>query len=72
LANTQSLTAICAVGIRHDRCRGTVHHLYADEPCGCTCHEPIPDADDELELAAEMVAELAVERELERAHGWWS
>jgi hypothetical protein len=68
-------TAACELG-RHDRCKGRIVSLTGShgQPCACPtgCHDPLPDPDEELELAREAVAELALERELERAHGWWS
>jgi hypothetical protein len=59
-------TAICELGIRHDRCSGTIRSIaQGDSPCLCECHGPLPDPEDELELAAEAVAEAQLEAALE-------
>jgi hypothetical protein len=30
-----TITAICLVGVRHDRCKGVVRSLTGDRPCEC-------------------------------------
>jgi hypothetical protein len=56
-------TAICLVGVRHDRCSGTIRHLYSDEVCGCTCHSPAPDQDQDLEQIQDLEADRLLENE---------
>jgi hypothetical protein len=31
-------TAVCEVGIRHDKCKAVVRSLTGDRPCSCPCH----------------------------------
>jgi len=52
-----TVTAVCEVAVRHDRCRGQVYSLLGDQPCGCPCHQPDPIEEEELEALLELEAE---------------
>jgi hypothetical protein len=77
--STVTMTAACEIFGRHAgtgraACSGTIVSLTSAHltDCTCRCHlddEPEPEEED---TGLDAYVELAVERELERAHGWWS
>jgi hypothetical protein len=73
-STTFTRTAVCDLGLRHDRCSGIIRSIaQGDSPCLCDCHGPLPDPEEELELAAEAVAEAQLEAALgARMFGVWS
>jgi hypothetical protein len=62
-------TVVCDLGLRHDRCSGIIRSIaQGDSPCECDCHGQLPDEEEELALAADAIAEMAIERDLEARH----
>jgi hypothetical protein len=66
-------TAACELGTH--RCRGTVLSLTDAHltDCACPCHDQEPDQVGDEEVAADLAADLLLERSLEDIHfaeGW--